>query len=1613
MKKAHALSDEATNSIRRFTLNHNSTQSINSMTLEPMTTNERYDSSPAHKPKPFYWLLLVALLLMGAISPTIQAQDYQYADKLYGKQFTFTPKADEVMVRFAPQAGKTQVQSAEELGRSYSLELLQGEGLDEYQFAVYRTTAAGKTASSAVAELQNAPAVAAVYPAMIDQDGLTRYFLPDQITVQFRKTLPESEMMQIIESAGYTVAIDHWTPGYYTLTIPAGADVFEQVNAMIDVPQVQFSELSFISFNDEMFVPNDPLYAQQWYLHNDGTNATGATADADADLRDAWDIERGDPNIIVAVIDSGVDWDHPDLDQNILINNGEDINGNGVFDNSPAPGGDLDGIDNDGNGLIDDVAGWDFANNDADPNPSTNAHGTAVAGIIAAEADNNLGVAGAAHGVRILPLRINLSAGMNQNRADAINYAVNEAAKYGGMVLNNSWRASGDMTAIQTAVQNARTAGVLPVFAAGNFNTSPVNFPAQYDETMAVASTSPCDTRKRSSSDPTEVNPGVSTDPLGTSCDGEDWWGSNFGDDLNIAAPGVLMVTTDIEGTGGYENDDYVDDFNGTSSAAPLTSAIAALVLSHHLEISAGEPMLTPDELEDILESSADKIGGYDYNYDASRPGYSLDLGAGRINALRALQELIARKVGAFAAPPIDIALSIDRSGSMGPPLASAEKFDAAKNAAAQVVRMMNNGDRIAVTSYSSAATTNFGITTIASDADRNNAITSINALVHGGGTSIGGGLLEAQGELLGAFPPQPQSIILMSDGQSNVGPFVDPVLDAGVINATTYTIGFGTPGFDIDEDTLQTIASQTGGQYFFSGAEGVSKSNAFSEGALTLIKGYQSSFHKASQRQMIKLLARYFEGEEVVEAVPVDAASDEVRFSLLWDTRQSGAYDLVLEDPNGNIIDPSEAASNPLVEYIEDKTVEAYNVQKPQPGVWYMRARALKQYEKARVHFSAASYSTCRLVLQIVDHGRGLTVEVKPLLNGLPVHGATVYGAMHTPSGRIIDFKMNDGGGEGDNREGDGVYSFTFPELKEVGSYTFEAYAQGLDAKGYPYARYDVASQFVGKRKPVQIELPNYLAPAGARINVPIFVNTVIDPLDKFQDFQTLIEYDEKILRFAGEVTHKSTMSEDWKCGVEPVQNGVLLLECKGPALEGTGHLLQLPFDVDSGAKTGDTSKLIFADFKHGGQVAVETANGSFTVGSTLLDEASFKLKFPKGWNLASMGVELPEGVSLGSLFPSLKSALGYEPGKGFVQVDHIGPTEGVMMYLGEDETVEMIGKPTVAYTKALEQGWNLIGGLASEPAQIEVSPKGALASALRFDSKRGYVLIGKEGLPVGEGALVYCTKACKVSVSPVKGKLDRGGKQESAPTMLVLEAIGEAAPGFVQTSQVVIGLEDEANRLPYPPMMAERTASLRLLNPDDASEALFSDFRDASQGAGNIKWVLEVDPNGSSKEARATLLSWNSEALSNLSKGTWSLRKGRDGSGEVVIDDMRTAGGFTVSGREVQYFTISASLSGDAPGDAILPSRHALQANYPNPFNPETTIRFEMPASGQVTVKVYNTLGQLVQTLVEGAIDAGSHTVTWNGRDHAGQTVPSGMYFYRMDAAGFSDTRQMILLK
>jgi subtilisin family serine protease len=189
------------------------------------------------------------------------------------------------------------------------------------------------------------------------------------------------------------------------------------------LPEVEWSEPDFVQSLEPLSTPDDPLFGEQWHLENTGQG--GGVPGADARLPGAWDFEVGGGGVVIAVIDTGVQSSHPDL-------------AGRMFTNTLEP---LDGVDNDGNGYLDDRFGWDFLDDDNDANPAlatgADSHGTAVAGVAAAATDNGIGVAGACQGCRILSVRI------GSGSAFAISSALAEAILYAGSfarILNNSWR---------------------------------------------------------------------------------------------------------------------------------------------------------------------------------------------------------------------------------------------------------------------------------------------------------------------------------------------------------------------------------------------------------------------------------------------------------------------------------------------------------------------------------------------------------------------------------------------------------------------------------------------------------------------------------------------------------------------------------------------------------------------------------------------------------------------------------------------------------------------------------------------------------------------------------------------------------------------------------------------------------------------------------------------------------------------------------------------------------------------------------------------------------------------------------------------------------------------
>lgn len=364
---------------------------------------------------------------------------------------------------------------------------------------------------------------------------------------------------------------------------------------------------------------DDPdLLSKQWYLNNPGTE-TWQKEGADIRLFDAWEQYKGNPAVIVSIVDGGINLEHPDLQANLWINRGE-IPGNN--------------IDDDGNGYVDDVNGYNFVDNNADIVPHR--HGTHVAGLIGATNNNGIGMCGVAggdgtphSGVKLMSCQIMKSL-TSTNGEIASNPHIAAAIKYGAdngaVISQNSWGyAVGAKSAVNVnpvhkeaidyfikyagcdnngnQLEGSPMKGGIVLFASGNANTSnpATAAPADYEEVVAVAAIE-ADYKKASY--------------------------SNYGTYMDISAPGGsqngegrIWSTT----TARSNNYEYL---SGTSMACPLVSGVAALVIQKY---GVGKKGFTPEKLKEILYESA-------YDLDQYNPNYIGQLGAGCVDATAALQ---------------------------------------------------------------------------------------------------------------------------------------------------------------------------------------------------------------------------------------------------------------------------------------------------------------------------------------------------------------------------------------------------------------------------------------------------------------------------------------------------------------------------------------------------------------------------------------------------------------------------------------------------------------------------------------------------------------------------------------------------------------------------------------------------------------------------------------------------------------------------------------------------------------------------------------------------------------------------------------------------------------
>ena len=434
-----------------------------------------------------------------------------------------------------------------------------------------------------------------------------------ELLVKFKSGVIATSSLKLHQAVGASVTKRfNIMPDLEHVKLPKGLSVKDAIMQYMSDPNVEYAEPNYlIRVSDR--IPNDAYFGKQWALLNTGQFAN-STPGADISVPKAWDISTGNKDIIIAVIDSGIDYNHPDLVGNIWNNLGETNCSNG--------------IDDDGNHYVDDCKGWNFAGNNNDP-MDDNEHGTHVAGIIGAVGNNSIGVAGVMWNVKLMPLKIFGADGTGDVAKEiaAIDYVI--SLKNRGVnikVINASFSRSGDFSIPeQQALASANTAGLLFITAAGNgggtfcddgnANNNDLSpcYPASYNlpNIISVAATDRNDTLASF---------------------------SNFGSSsVHVAAPGAFILSTVPTSIllNGY------DFLYGTSMATAHVSGFTGLLYSYYT-------FFTPSQIRGMIMRYVDEKSTLESIYSK-----------GRINAYKTMSSLwTPENLAATSISPSQINLS-------------------------------------------------------------------------------------------------------------------------------------------------------------------------------------------------------------------------------------------------------------------------------------------------------------------------------------------------------------------------------------------------------------------------------------------------------------------------------------------------------------------------------------------------------------------------------------------------------------------------------------------------------------------------------------------------------------------------------------------------------------------------------------------------------------------------------------------------------------------------------------------------------------------------------------------------------------------------------------------
>lgn len=1288
-------------------------------------------------------------------------------------------------------------------------------------------------------------------------------------------------MNQLVPESGRGLAKkrDMGLHAVYLLRTPETTNIWQMAQDYSSDPNVIYAEPDYFQYghtasprgidnnkaqnNTARVVPNDPFYPRQWGLNNVGqadpfgSGDSVGTTGVDINAEQAWSLQTGSEDVIVAVIDAGMDFSHPEFAGRL-------------------------------------VPGYDFVDNDDDPSEVDNAHGIAVAGIIAAAGNNGIGVAGIAWNVKIMPLRTQRPDGSGTIAASSL--AMIWAADHGAKIINMSIVGRYFSQFEEEAANYAYDQDVLLLASSGNKNSTDPQYPAGYASVISVGALSPCGTRKRSSSNPGAVSKGVTADPLGVSCDNEYWWGSNYGAHLDFLAPGTRIYTTDLTGELGYRNGDYTETFNGTSAACPYASGVAALIRSEN-------PSLTNAEVRAIMQSTA---------IDLEAPGFDEQTGYGQLDAYMALLAARGESISGF--------FEIHNVGLS--PLLIKE-----------------------ITSDKNWLIPSFQTATVETATSRR-----LTVAVNWAG--------------VGYFPDSATLTVTSNDEQTpslklkvNATPLPRAVLNASPGNFDfPATSGSGTIQItNTGSATLNYTATVTAGSDWLSitgGGTGTDDSNIqFSYAAndgVTPRKGSIEISAEDAVNSPITITFSQINGRNFWKQVDgpfggtVQVLHQLENSTILMGTFGAGAY---VSKNNGTQWQPinSGLPRNNIYDYVVDSQNVIYAA--TESGVFKSNSSDL----------------------QWAATGEGIPEDRTVRALHISQDGALFAGV----SAAGI-YKSTSGGN---------TWVAISPDFQNRSVYDI---AEALDGTLYVATSRGVykSANSGGSWSPVNTGAANgkltteiFILPTGA-----IFIDAgSLDVLRSLDDGLTWVQVNTGLPS-----SFFSVRSFFYENGVlyAATSSGLYRTSNNGDNWEVVSETLSyralntLIRTKSGGLLTGSNGSGVFHSSDDGAtwQNSNDGLNGIFI------------------WSLVNNTAgDLFAGTSRDGIFRSTDAGQTWQ--QVFIEQARTGVS--VLTLDADENIIASVDAFGLFRSKDNGSSWeNITGDLPANGLRRAALPLGpgqfmvtvSNNGIFRTDDDGVSWQKKENGAPTSDGIALLQKSSGEIFVGTRRDGVfistDNGESWQAANTGLETEYISSLAGntrGQLFAGTVFNGLfRSDNNGESWQQIGAEIPTTLILTLSIDAE---------------GIVWVGTRSGVFFSEDAGDTWTELNS-GLRNTNISSFAYNK----NGGIVLG---TYGAGIFIENEANPTNVT-----DDPTQ--FPGTYTLHQNYPNPFNPETTIEFALPQAGHVTLVIYNILGQKVATLIDGKISAGIHKVQWQPRD-----LPSGLYFYHIQAGEFQQTRKLTFLK